>query len=86
MINVSPPRLALCLGLAVLLPGMALAQANLFPVVGDGQTALEARMDMVAQARATCGSDRHAHITHIQIAPQPSGYYEVYAWVTCTGG
>ena len=41
---------------------------------------------MVEQARAMCGSDRHAHITDIQIAPQPSGYYQVYAWVSCTGG
>lgn len=86
MIKVSPPGLALSLCLAVLLPGIALAQANLFPVVGYGQTSLEARLDMVEQARAMCGSDRHAHITDIQIAPQPSGYYQVYAWVSCTGG
>ena len=71
--------------LFLLVPTLALAQASQFPVVGYGQTAQEARLDMVAQARQMCGSKLHAQISNIQITQQPGGHYQVIAQVSCIG-
>ena len=78
------PLVTAALALGLLLPSLATAQANHFPVVGYGSTQLAARQAMVSEARAMCGQDQHADITDISFGME-HGFHVVHAWVTCRG-